>query len=61
MIVRKTDRSATVGDSRQHVPCRAGDGQLFKCPVPDQMRLVDSLARSGVGKLNKKALREEQA
>jgi fatty-acyl-CoA synthase len=61
MIVLKADQTATVDDIKQHVLRCAEEGQISKFAVPDQVRFVDNLARTSVGKLNKKAMREEQA
>jgi fatty-acyl-CoA synthase len=36
----------------------ADQGHISKYGVPDQVRFVDSLARTSVGKLNKRAMRE---
>ncbi len=59
MIVLKADHGATVEDIKQHVQRFADDGHISKFAIPDQVRFVDSLARTSVGKLNKKAMREE--
>ncbi len=46
---------------KQHVLRCAEEGHISKFAVPDQVRFVDNLARTSVGKLNKKAMREELA
>ncbi len=61
MVVLKADQTVTVDDIKQHVLRCAEEGQISKFAVPDQVRFVDNLARTSVGKLNKKAMREEQA
>ena len=59
MIVLKADQTATVDDIKRHVLRCAEEGHISKFAVPDQVRFVDKLARTSVGKLNKKAMREE--
>ncbi len=61
MIVLKADQAATAEDIKQHVHRCAEEGHISKFAVPDQVRFVDNLARTSVGKLNKKAMREELA
>lgn len=61
MIVLKADQTATAEDIKQHVLRCAEEGHISKFAVPDQVRFVDNLARTSVGKLNKKAMREELA
>lgn len=61
MIVLRTDQTATAEDIKQHVQHFAEEGHISKYAIPDQVRFVDNLARTSVGKLNKKAMREELA
>lgn len=61
MIVLKADQIATVDDIKQHVQRCAEEGHISKFAVPDQVRFVDNLVRTSVGKLNKKVMREELA
>lgn len=61
MIVRCSDHTATIDDIKQHVQCFPEEGRISKFAIPDQVRFVDSLARASVGKLNKKAMREQLA
>jgi fatty-acyl-CoA synthase len=61
MIVLRADQTATVDDIKQHVLRFADEGHISKFAVPEQVRFVDSLARTSVGKLNKKAMREQLA
>ncbi|MCK6410961.1 MAG: fatty acid--CoA ligase [Azonexus sp.] len=61
MIVLREGREATADDIRTHVEKFANEGHISKYAVPDQVRFVASLARTSVGKLNKKAMREEIA
>ena len=61
MIVLRAEHTATVDDIKQHVLRFAEEGHISKFAVPEQVRFVDSLARTSVGKLNKKAMREQLA
>ncbi len=61
MIVLRAEHSASVDDIKQHVLRFAEAGHISKFAVPEQVRFVDSLARTSVGKLNKKAMREQLA
>lgn len=61
MIVLRADQTATAEDIKQHVQHFAEEGHISKYAIPDQVRFVDNLARTSVGKLNKKAIREEMA
>ena len=36
-------------------------GSISRYAIPDQVRFVDALAKTSVGKLNKKAMREQIA
>jgi fatty-acyl-CoA synthase len=55
------EHTATVDEIKQHVLRFAEEGHISKFAVPEQVRFVDSLARTSVGKLNKKAMREQLA
>ena len=61
MIVLRDGQSASADDIRAHVQKFAEEGHISKFAIPDQVRFVDSLARTSVGKLNKKAMREQLA
>ena len=61
MIVLKPEQTATAEDIRAHVQGFAEAGHISRYAVPEQIRFVDSLARTSVGKLNKKAMREALA
>lgn len=61
MIVLKADQTASADDIKQHVQRSAEEGHISKFAIPDQVLFVDNLARTSVGKLNKKAMREELA
>jgi fatty-acyl-CoA synthase len=61
MIVLKPDQAGKISaaDIQAHVRGYAEQGHISKFGVPDQVRFVDSLARTSVGKLNKRAMREQ--
>jgi fatty-acyl-CoA synthase len=61
MIVLRAEQTASVEDIKAHVLRFAEEGHISKFAVPEQVRFVDSLARTSVGKLNKKAMREQLA
>lgn len=50
----------TVEDIRAHLRAFAETGHISKYGVPEQVNFVDQLARTSVGKINKRALREQQ-
>lgn len=61
LVVLKAGQVATADDIREVVRQSAAEGHISRYAVPDQVRFVDALARTSVGKLNKKALREQLA
>jgi len=61
LIVLKEGLSASVDEIKAHVMKFAETGHVSRYAVPDQVRFVQSLARTSVGKINKKAIREEIA
>ena len=46
---------------RQHIAGFAEKGVISKYGIPDQVLIVDSLEKTSVGKLDKKALRQRYA
>ncbi|NTV11248.1 MAG: long-chain fatty acid--CoA ligase, partial [Zoogloea sp.] len=58
LVVLKAGHSAGEEDIRAHVRGFAELGLISRYGVPDQIRFLDALAKTSVGKLNKKALRE---
>jgi fatty-acyl-CoA synthase len=60
MIVLKQGQagSVSVADIQAHVQQYAEQGHISKFGVPDEVRFVESLERTSVGKLNKRAMRE---
>lgn len=61
LIVLKDGQSATLDDIRRHVQKYSDAGHISRYAIPDQVRFVESLAKTSVGKLNKKAMREQIA
>lgn len=61
MIVLRAGHSASPEDIRAHVQKFADEGHISRYAVPDQVNFVATLARTSVGKLNKKAMREQLA
>ena len=59
MVVLKSGQTATADDIRQHIQRLVDAGEISKFAIPDQIRFVDELARTSVGKLNKRAMREQ--
>lgn len=61
MVVLKADQAGKVDAEaiKAHVREYAEQGHISKYGVPDQVRFVDNLARTSVGKLNKRAMREQ--
>ena len=59
MIVLKPGQSVDAAAIQAHVKTYAEQGHISKFGVPDQVRFVESLARTSVGKLNKRAMREQ--
>ena len=59
LVVKKPDQEATEEDIRKLVSDYADKGVISKYGVPDQVKFVDSLPRTSVGKLDKKAMRSE--
>ena len=58
MVVLKPGHTADAEGIKAHVAKAAEAGHISRYAIPDQIRFVDSLARTSVGKLNKKAMRE---
>ena len=58
-VVLKPGQSASADAIRQHVQGFVEQGQLSPYALPDEVRFVEQLARTSVGKLNKKAMREQ--
>ncbi|MBN9403598.1 MAG: fatty acid--CoA ligase [Burkholderiales bacterium] len=58
LVVLKPGQSADEAAIRAHVQAAVDAGILSRFAVPDRVRFVDSLPRTSVGKLNKRAMRE---
>ena len=61
LIVLKEGQSATLEDIRHHVQKYSDAGHISRYAIPDQVRFVETLAKTSVGKLNKKVMREQIA
>ncbi len=59
LVVKKPDHQASEEDIRKLVADYADRGVISKYGIPDQVKFVDSLPRTSVGKLDKKAMRSE--
>jgi fatty-acyl-CoA synthase len=61
LVVLKDGQNATPDDIKGIVKQFAEDGLISRYAIPEQVRFVQTLARTSVGKINKKAIREEIA
>ena len=61
LVVLRPGNDVSVEDIRAHVMKSAEEGHISKYGVPDRVEFVSALARTSVGKLNKRALREQFA
>jgi fatty-acyl-CoA synthase len=61
LVVLKEGQQTTADEIKALVLKFAEQGHISRYAVPDQVRFVASLARTSVGKINKKAIREEVA
>ncbi|MBP0600217.1 fatty acid--CoA ligase [Herbaspirillum sp. LeCh32-8] len=59
VVLKKDAVGITEEDIRQHVLAAAGSGQISRYGVPDRIQFVPELARTSVGKLNKRVMREQ--
>jgi fatty-acyl-CoA synthase len=55
----KTDPPVSVEDVKAHVMAVADKGVISKFAVPQKILFVDALAKTSVGKFDKKALRQQ--
>jgi len=58
LVVLRQGYTASVQDIREHLMRFANEGHISKYAVPEQVRFVESIARTSVGKLNKRFLRQ---
>lgn len=58
LVVLRQGCTASVQDIREHLTRFANEGHISKFAVPDQVQFVESIARTSVGKLNKRQLRQ---
>jgi acyl-CoA synthetase (AMP-forming)/AMP-acid ligase II len=61
LVVLKEGQVADAGEIKRHVQQFAEAGHISRFAIPDQVRFVDALAKTSVGKLNKMALRQQVA
>jgi len=63
LVVLKPDHAGKVAaeDIQAHVKKYADEGKISKFAVPESVRFVEQLARTSVGKLNKRVMREQNA
>ncbi|QGZ57484.1 fatty acid--CoA ligase [Paraburkholderia acidiphila] len=61
LVVLKEGAAVTEEDIKQHVLSFTASGRISKYAVPQIVKFVEALARTSVGKVNKKALREQIA
>ena len=61
LVVLKEGVVVTEEDIKQHVLSFSTSGRISKYAVPQTVKFVEALARTSVGKVNKKALREQIA
>ncbi|WP_031364038.1 fatty acid--CoA ligase [Caballeronia sordidicola] len=61
LVVLREGTAVTEDDIKQHVLSFSVSGQISKYAVPQVVTFVDALAKTSVGKINKKGLREQFA
>jgi len=61
LVVLKEGAAVTEDDIKQYVLSFSATGKISKYAVPQVVKFVDALARTSVGKINKKGLREQFA
>jgi fatty-acyl-CoA synthase len=61
LVVLKEGAAVTEGDIKQYVLSFSASGKISKYAVPQVVKFVDALAKTSVGKINKKGLREQFA
>ena len=60
MVVPKND-TLTQEDLQQHLIQYVDSGHISKWAIPDQIRMVDDIPKTSVGKINKKEIRAQLA
>ncbi|GAB3362113.1 MULTISPECIES: fatty acid--CoA ligase [Giesbergeria] len=58
LVVLRQGCTASAQDIREHLTHFANQGHISKFAVPEQVQFVESIARTSVGKLNKRQLRQ---
>jgi fatty-acyl-CoA synthase len=59
LVVLTEGAAVTAEDIKQHVLSFSASGKISKYAVPQTVKFVDALAKTSVGKINKKGLREQ--
>ncbi|WP_432239349.1 fatty acid--CoA ligase [Herbaspirillum robiniae] len=59
VVLKKDAADVAEEDIRKHVLAAAENGQISRYGVPDRVQFVAELARTSVGKLNKRVMREQ--
>ncbi|QCP53154.1 fatty acid--CoA ligase [Trinickia violacea] len=59
LVVLQEGAAVTEDDIKQHVLSFSASGKISKYAVPQIVKFVDALAKTSVGKINKKGLREQ--
>ena len=63
VVVKDSDHAGRMheADIKAHLQAFAGRGVISKFGIPDKIEFVDALAKTSVGKIDKKLLRETYA
>jgi fatty-acyl-CoA synthase len=61
LVALDSDNEVTEDEIKAYVKERADDGEISKFAVPDQVRFVEEIDKTSVGKIDKKTLREKYA
>jgi len=60
LVVRRAAAEGLDEDTvKKHVAALAATGRISKIAVPERVHFVDAIAKTSVGKINKRALRQE--
>lgn len=59
LLIVRTNESATTESIQGHVQKHVASGEISKWAVPERIEFVDSIAKTSVGKIDKKLLRQQ--
>jgi fatty-acyl-CoA synthase len=59
LVIPRSGQRVTEGDVKQHLTAFAEQGVISRYAVPARVLLVEAIAKTSVGKINKKLLREQ--